>query len=161
MEAKISLKNIRDSKNFLEVHEEYKTIEAFFKLNAIRDPKSLILESMFPKTMRMMTVIVVPVLCVSQMLGVTAISDFAQNIIEMDYPSKGKLFTSLIDVISIILCLLVIERIGRRPLLAFTSLGSGLCCLIFGVYNLVDAKECQVTVSIFEKIFNHHFYPII
>lgn len=152
MEAKISLKKLRDSKNFLTVDEEYKEIEAFFNSNAVRDSRTLILESLFPTTIaRAMTMIVIPVLCVSQMLGVTAISDFAQNLIEMNYPAKGKLLISLIDVISIVLCLLAIERIGRRPLLAFTSLGSSLCCLIFGVYNLVNARECSATVSKFES----------
>lgn len=140
MDSKIALKNLRDCKGVLEVYEEFKSMEAFFNSSQGKNARRLIVEAVCPKTLKSSLVIIIPVLTISQMLGLAAASDYAFNLIEIIYPSLGKLFTSFIDFSSTIFCFLAIERFGRKPLLAFSSIGSGLCCLTLSIYMLVGEK---------------------
>lgn len=116
---------------------------AFFNSRFIKKPRQLMRESFCPSSLRPFTLMILPILCTSQMLGITAISDYAQHLIGNVYAVSGRLVTSFIDVVSIILCLFAIERFGRKPLLLLTSVGSALCCLILAIYNLKNEEQCR------------------
>ncbi|XP_008214063.1 sugar transport protein 5 isoform X3 [Nasonia vitripennis] len=143
LESKISLKNLRDRNTVLEIDKEYRSMVAFFNSRFFKKPKQLMLESLCPNGLRPLTLIILPILCMSQMIGITAISDYAQILIRNAYKVSGRLVTSCIDVFSIILCMFAIERFGRKFLLLLTIFGSALCCLTLAIYNLKNEDQCR------------------
>ncbi|XP_031779492.1 sugar transport protein 5 isoform X2 [Nasonia vitripennis] len=85
LESKISLKNLRDRNTVLEIDKEYRSMVAFFNSRFFKKPKQLMLESLCPNGLRPLTLIILPILCMSQMIGITAISDYAQILIRNAY----------------------------------------------------------------------------
>ncbi|KAL7304177.1 hypothetical protein TKK_0003375 [Trichogramma kaykai] len=147
LEAKITLKNLRNRRSVLEIEPEYESMVVFFNSSLAKPTGRLLLESLCPLREELrspLALLVVPLLCVSQMLGVVAVSSYALLLLEqvLEQPQAGKVVASFVDVLSIVLCLLAIQRFGRKPLLTFSIVGSGLCCLVLSVYYLASEERC-------------------
>ena len=141
-----------------------------FNSSVTQRPIRLLLESIFPSSLHPLISLTVPILCMSQMFGVVAISDHTQILIEQIFPLTGELVTSFIDVVSIIFCLLAMQCFGRKSLLSVTIVGSALCCLFLAIDRLASEDECDVIVvsfltflffSFLLKLMFHYCWQII
>ncbi|XP_058792092.1 uncharacterized protein LOC131664762 isoform X2 [Phymastichus coffea] len=143
LQAKTSLTHLRARHSLLEVDEEFRSMEAMFNRSFSKGTgRRRLLESLCPGSTRPLGLAAVPVLCVSQMLGLVALTDYAEQLVESICPYSRGLLTSFVDVASSVLCVFAIERFGRRALLFFTVVGCGLCCLALALYHLTRGEQC-------------------
>lgn len=79
------------------------------------------------------TNILMILLCCSQIIGNYAIDSYTSYHVDLVLPTHGKIFLSILDVISVVFCLCVIEKVGRRSLLFFSIAGSSISCLLLAI----------------------------
>ncbi|XP_063982585.1 uncharacterized protein LOC135165326 isoform X2 [Diachasmimorpha longicaudata] len=159
LEAKLALKALRGANHILEVDQEYKSMEKFFDFQATERPRTettlkLVVTSSWRRIPASITMLL---LCISQMVGGYAMNAYTKQFLNNVNPEISKIIVACLDLISVGLCVFLIEKIGRKPLLMFSIGGSSICCLILAIdailyqannNHLLYSSEKLVTLSI-------------
>lgn len=112
---------------------------------------------------------ILPILCISQIVGGHAMDDYAEYFIDDVIPNYGRVLLASLDVISVAVCLYAIEKVGRRPLLIISTSVSALCCLILAIYRVTlamqNTKEKMVVpttiVVIYYSVYSLGLTPVL
>ncbi|KAG7203445.1 hypothetical protein KM043_013510 [Ampulex compressa] len=143
LDAKLCLKALRGTERVLQIQEEFKSMERFFNagLNVVTKPT--LYQVFHPKNTKRSIAVILPILCISQMIGGYAMDDYAEEVINIVVPHYGKILLATLDVLSVGICLYMIEKVGRKPLLMLSVFASAICCFALGIYRYVGQLQCQ------------------
>ncbi|XP_051159885.1 uncharacterized protein LOC127280713 isoform X2 [Leptopilina boulardi] len=145
LDAKITLKNLRGRRTVLEIENDYKSMECFFNSEYVKEKKttSLFKNIFFPKNAKKSLIIILPLMCLSQMMGSYAMNEYLEKILKHYVVHYEYAILSLINVLSDCFCLLAIEKIGRKILLIISIVGSAICCFLLALNKLIQKQDCQ------------------
>ena len=146
MDAKISLKNLRGRRTVLEVEEEYKSIESFFNSEHGKKKKatSVLMQFFNPQSTTKSVMFILPLLCLSQMIGGYAMNFYVEKLLKHFVPRYEYVILSSVNVVSVGFCLFAIVKVGRKPLLITSIVGSALCCFFLAIHKLVQKQDCHI-----------------
>lgn len=77
------------------------------------------------------------ILFISQMVGGYAMDEYTEKFVDELLPIYGRILLSTLDLLSIGLCVYLIEKVGRKPLLLLSISGSSASCLILAIDALI------------------------
>ncbi|XP_066590211.1 facilitated trehalose transporter Tret1-like isoform X2 [Prorops nasuta] len=143
LETKLTLKSLRGVGSILEIEEEYKSMESFLKLEQDSQRRPSLRSIFWPERVKKSVAIILPILCISQMVGGHAMDDYAEEVVNIVVPHYGKLLLSSLDVLSVGICLYMIDKVGRKPLLMISIIGSGLCCFSLAIFRYFGQDQCR------------------
>lgn len=149
LDAKISLKNLRCTRTVLEVEDEYRSLENFFNSDHQTKKKTtqVLMGFFFPQSAKKSVILILPLLCLSQMMGSYAMNNYLERVLKLFVPRYEYVVLSSMNVISVGICLYTIEKIGRKPLLIISIVGSAICCLLLAIHKLIQRQDCESLIK--------------
>ncbi|XP_034935537.1 sugar transporter ERD6-like 17 [Chelonus insularis] len=137
LEAKLVLKVINNASHISEIESEYNTIEKFYDSQNSSSKSFLLKICCSNLTIKSWISIFIFFLFIGQMLGSYALSKYTENFIEKVIPEFGKILLSFLDILSLAICVCLIERVGKKPLFVLSVCGLSLSCVILAVDILI------------------------
>lgn len=77
-------------------------------------------------------------LCCTQIIGNYAMDLYTDYYIDTIFPSYGFIFVPFLNVVSIGICIYLIGKIGRGPVLYLSLFGYTISCLVLALDTLID-----------------------
>ena len=132
-------------RSVLDVEDEYRSLENFFNSDHQSKKKTtrVLMEFFFPQSAKKSVMVVLPLLCLSQMMGSYAMNHYLERVLKHFVPRFEYVVLSSVNVISVAICLYTIEKIGRKRLLIISIVGSAICCLLLAIHKLIQRQDCQ------------------
>lgn len=150
--ALLSLIKLRGNKNAIEIDDDLKNIENSLKDTQETLKKNGLLDLFRSRSVRRALVISLVINMTQQLSGVISILKFLGPVFnEVSENFSGNnvaILVGTVKFVSFFICSMVVEKVGRRPLLLASSLGSGISLLLIGLFFFLKHRTSIPTSSI-------------
>ncbi|CAH1111078.1 unnamed protein product [Psylliodes chrysocephalus] len=150
--ALLSLIKLRGNKNAIEIDDDLKNIENSLKDTQETLKKNGLLDLFRSRSVRRALVISLVINMTQQLSGVISILKFLGPVFnEVSENFSGNnvaILVGTVKFVSFFICSMVVEKVGRRPLLLASSLGSGISLLLIGLFFFLKHRTSILTSSI-------------